>query len=199
VIGLLTAVPIGFGMVGLAGRFGIAMALFFSACIGTGWAEIIKTVTIDCDGRMCFHWWPRLPPLPGWHTDDSINQKLVMNVLIPNRFTWSSANTIMYARALYKPHYPSLTSLSAFIADDRRSFAENNREIVIAEASPLTTKDGQILRSLTYFRPRDHNWERVSYGEEGDYYLVFVINAHSEAGFRNGQVVYEELIHAYIH
>lgn len=94
-------------------------------------------------------------------------------------------------------HYPSLRSLSEFIADDRRSFAENNREIVIDDAEALTTEDGQTLRSLTYFRTRDHNWERVFHGEEGDYYLLFVINAHSVAGYRNGQAVYERLVHEY--
>ena len=37
-------------------------------------AEVLKFARSDCrTGAICFYWWPKLPSLPGWHTDETAN------------------------------------------------------------------------------------------------------------------------------
>jgi len=185
--------------------FIFALLIAASACAPIT-AEIVKTAASSCQQNLiCFYWWPRLPTIPGWHTDETANYSNGdngVNTLIPDGFTFANADAIIYAEAVYKPRYehdnPDSKTLDAFIADDSATFSEKHKdEIVIAEASPLTTGDGHILRSVTYFQEKNKNWERVSYGEEGDYYIVFVINAHSMASYLAAQGIYEKLIKAY--
>jgi hypothetical protein len=81
---------------------------------------------------------------------------------------WKIAKPVLIAvlAARYQVENPASRSLDAFIKDDKTSFVETSAEVLITELEPLTTGDGQKLRSLSYFRPKDKNWERVSYGEE---------------------------------
>ena len=158
-------------------------------CIGVGLtaahSEIVKTANIDCQGRLCLYWWPRLAPLPGWHSDLNVNRHYNINALTPDGFTWQNAGTVMYANAVYKKSQPGLTSLDLFITHDAKTFAQG-QAIQTGDAAPARTGDGEKLRSLTFFRPQQQSWERVSYGEDGDYYIIFVVNAHSEAAYAQG-------------
>ncbi len=177
------------------------------ASLPTAKAEIVKSAIFDYDkNQTCFYWWPKLPAVPGWHTDEKANYTMGengVNMLIPDgmKFADADADAVIYAAATYRSRYekrnPGSKSLEAFIADDKATFAEKHKEIVIEEVEPLTTGDGQKMRSFTFFRPKDKNWERVSYGQEGDFYLVFTINAQSETGYRANQAIYEDLIRRY--
>jgi len=124
-----------------------------------------------------------------------------MNALVPDGFGFADADAIMYATAIYKPRYeakyPMSKSLSALIEDDVSTVSAERKGTSITEVEPLTTADGQTLRSFTFFRPNDRTWERVSFGEEDDYYLVFTISAHSEAAYRERLPVYEDMIRRY--
>lgn len=167
-------------------------------------AEIVKTAIPDCvNKKICFYWWPKVAPLPGWHADGRANYANGdgngINALVPDGSDFVNADVVMYAQAVLKQRYeaqnPKSKTLDAFIADDRAAIAQDHGDMQIGEAQPLTTGDGQKLRSLNYFRPSE--WERVSYGEEGGYYLLFVINAHSENGYRTGLAAYETLVRSY--
>jgi len=168
-------------------------------------AEIVKSAVVDCDkNQLCFYWWPKPPAVPGWHTDEKANHAVGangVNTLIPDGFGFQNADAIIYAAATHRQRYaaqhPNISSLDEFIEDDKAVFAEKHKDIAIAEVDPLTTADGQKLRSFTFFRPKDKNWERVSYGQEGDFYLVFTLNAQSEAGYRANQAVYEDVVRRY--
>ncbi len=172
---------------------------------GPAEAEIIKTATRNCDrGEICFYWWPKLPAVAGWHTDQAANVGYGgngMNSLVPDGSTFARADVIMYAAAVYKPRYeagnPQSKSLSALIEDDEATVARAHQGTSIAEVESLTTADGQSLRSFTFFRPDEGTWERVSYGEEDDFYLLFAISAHSEAGYRKALPVYEDVVGRY--
>jgi hypothetical protein len=167
-------------------------------CVGAvaAQAEIVKTADIDCHGRICFHWWPKLAPLPGWHADENVNRRYGFNALIPDGASWSGADTIMYARAVYRESRPDIALLDAFIASDKKSFADE-KGTLIADAAPVTTGDGAKLRSATYFRVDHKTWERVSYGEEGDYFLLFVVSSFSETAYEKRQADYEQMIRTY--
>ena len=179
----------------------IAASLFTTAAP----AGIVKTASVDCGkGEICLFWWPRLPSLPGWHSDQTANRSYGengMNSLVPDGVTFRDADTVMYASATYKPRYerenPESRSLNAFISDDKSFFASEHPDMSIAEVEPLITGDGQTLRSFTYFRPRDSSWERVSYGEEGDYYIVFTISARSAVAYRKAQAAYVDIVRRY--
>jgi hypothetical protein len=168
-------------------------------------AEIVKSATIDCKtNSICLFWWPKLPAAPGWHTDQKANVTTGGNgidSLVPDGSTFAKANAIIYASAVYRSGYeaenPKSKTLDAFIADDKASFLKEHKFMSITEVTPLTTADGQTLRSFTYFRPQDHTWERVSFGQEDDYYLVFTLSAFSEASYEKAMAAYEDVVHRY--
>ena len=175
------------------------VAVLGVTCLVNARAEIIKTAKLDCKNQICLHWWPKLPAAKGWHTDMDANYQHNFNTLVPDGFTFDNADAIIYANAIYKPRYetdyPGTKSLDQFIADDQKTFTSRYKQEAVTETAPLLTQDGQKLRSFTYFRPG--SWERVSYGEEGEYYLLFVINAYSEIGYRRNQATYENTIRTY--
>jgi len=44
------------------------------ACAGASRAEMVKTAVPDCKtNQICFYWWPKLPELVGWHSDEEVN------------------------------------------------------------------------------------------------------------------------------
>src|SRR5262249_47682872 len=145
-------------------------------------AEIVKVANVDCTHKaICFYWWPKLPSLPGWHADADQNVKNGPNgvsMLVPDGTDFSHAGAVMFGEAVYRPRYewknPNSKSLDAFIADDMAATLESHKDFKIAEAEPVSTADGQKLRSFTFVRSGE--CERVSYGVEGDYYLVFAIS-----------------------
>jgi hypothetical protein len=184
----------------------VSCGLIAFMAIAPATAKIVKTARTDCKtNRICLYWWPQLPAMPGWHTDSAVNYTLGENgayVLIPDGSDFSNAGAIIYATATYKPSYsrskPEIKTLDDFIADDKRAFqSENAGTITIADASPLTTGDGETLRSVTYFRPKAKNWDRVAFGEDADYYLTFTINARTLTDYDAAQKAFESLLKAY--
>jgi hypothetical protein len=159
-------------------------------------AEIEK-IAQACDSGICFYWWPKLPELKGWHQDEGSSFNYSANALAPDGATFANAETIMYASALYKPRMPETKSVQMLIADDKEEFLSHDRTLTITESAPLMTGDGQELRSFTFFPKSKGNWEQVSYGEEGDFFLVFTISSHSKAGFERTLPTYRELIASY--
>jgi hypothetical protein len=116
---------------------------------------------------------------------------------VPDGFTFSNAETVIYARAIYKPRSPETTSLEVLIKDDKDEFLKADPGIAIVETSPLKTADGKTLRSFTFFPKDKGNWEQVSYGEEGDFYLIFTISSRSHAGFLKSSITYAQYIAQY--
>jgi hypothetical protein len=158
--------------------------------------EIEKIASV-CDAGICFYWWPKLPQVRGWHQDKDGSYQYSVNALAPDGFTFVNAEAVMYAGATYKPRVPELKSLVIFIENDRKAFVESRPGISITEVQAMTTGDGQIMRSFTFLPKSAGDWEQVSYGEEGDYYLVFTLSSHSKASFDKAQSAYRELIGNY--
>jgi hypothetical protein len=103
----------------------------------------------------------------------------------------------MYAKAIYKPRESDVKSLGVLIENDRNDFVENVPGVSIQEVAALSTFDGQKFRSFTFFPTSTGNWERVSYGEEGEFYLIFTVSSRSLAGFNSAVGAYEKLITGY--
>lgn len=159
-------------------------------------ADIEKTAII-CNTGICFYWWPKLPRVPGWHEEKNASFEYGANALAPDGFSFGNATAVMYALAAYKPRVPETKSLEEFIAGDRSEFVASTPGIVITEVGAMTTGDGAKLRSFTFFPHSKGNWEQVSYGEEGDYYLVFTLSSRSKQGFDQAQSAYRYLLAHY--
>lgn len=159
-------------------------------------AEIEK-FAIPGDKGMQFYWWPKLSVLSGWHQDREHSFQYGANALAPDGYTFQNSETVMYVRAIFKPREPQLTSVESLIEHDKKDFEKNVPGISIQETAELLTADGQKLKSFTFFPTIAGNWERVSYGEEGDFYLLFTISSRSKSGFDAAISSYEKLVSDY--
>lgn len=160
-------------------------------------AEIEKTAIPDekC-GTICFYWWPKLPTISGWHQDKEQSFNYSANTQAPDGYTFINAETVIYAKALYKPRIPETKSLSQLINDDQNSFKKGSKLVINPEGKILTADKKQI--SIYSFTPESNgNWEYVGYGEEGDFYLVFTISSRTQEGLNKNLPIFKEYINGY--
>lgn len=159
-------------------------------------AEIEKSATI-CEHGFCLHWWPKVSPIAGWHHDEQQSLRLGVNVWVPDGSSFDSAAAVIYAKAVYKPSEPDLHSLAAFIDSDRRSSRADAPDVVISEADALKTGDGHAFPSLTFFSAQRKLWDRVAYGEEGEFYLIFTLSASDKASYEGLLPLYKAWLASY--
>jgi hypothetical protein len=171
----------------------IIVLLLFSA---TANAEIEK-VAVPCEQKICFYWWPKLAAVKGWHHDREYSYHYSVNAQAPDGYTFANAESVIYAKALYKPRIPETKSLESLISNDRADFLSKDHDIIYSEDKSLKTGDGQILKSFTFSPKKKGNWEQVSYGEEGDFYLIFTISSRTKEGFTKSLVDYKKFIEKY--
>jgi len=159
-------------------------------------AEIEK-IAIPCESGFCFHWWPKLPAVDGWHHDREHSLYYSFNAQAPIGETFSNAKTVIYANAPYKPRMPEVKNLQQFIEEDQLNFTHDFPGVEIREVNSLATGDGQKLRSFTYSPAKTGSWEQVTYGEEGEFYLVFTVSSRTKAGLAQSIADYKEFIRKY--
>jgi len=159
-------------------------------------AEIVKSGT-SCQTGICLYWWPKPPAINGWHQEIGPSQHYGANTLAPDGSAFKDAETVMYAKASYKPRASETKSIDALIAKDKHNFTKNVPDIIISEINPLITGDGQKLRSLTFFPASEGNWEQTAYGEEDDFFLIFTISSRTKSAYERSLPAFEEMIHAY--
>jgi hypothetical protein len=169
------------------------LILFLSA---PATAEIEK-IAAPSEKGFNLYWWPKLPPVAGWHHDHEHSLFYHANAFAPDGFTFKNAGAVIYASAIYKPREPEVKSIDALIANDKVDFEKNVSGVVIQEVVPISTVNGQKLRSFTFFPSLEGNWERVSYEEEGDFYLIFTISARSRSAYDAAVSAYEEFVSRY--
>jgi hypothetical protein len=119
------------------------------------------------------------------------------NALVPDGHAFADAESVICARALSKPRTPETKSLEGLIEADKAEFRAHDSTIKIEESKPVATADGRKLRTFEYTPTGAGSWERVAYGEEGDFYLLFTVSARSEGAYKAAQKVYEDLIERY--
>jgi len=175
----------------------IACALLATVFISSSAYAEIEKIAMPSEKGLSAYWWPKLAPMGGWHQDRGSSLLYGVNALAPDGFTFKNAECVMYARAPYKPRSPEIKSLEAFIESDQRDFEAKVPSVSIQEVAPLSTVDGQKFRSFTFFPTKGGNWERVSYGEEGDFYLIFTVSCRSQTGFDAAASAYEKLVVSY--
>lgn len=157
----------------------------------------IEMVAAPTDSGVSYHWWPKLTAPDGWHHDHNASVYYSLNALAPDGAAFDESQTVMYAKAVYKVREPEAKSLQMFIEIDHKAIRAGPAGVEIKEVAPLTTADGKRLRSFTFFPTKDGNWERVAYGEEGGFYLIFTISARSLEGYHAASAAYRLPIERY--
>ena len=158
-------------------------------------AEIEKVATMK-DGGIQLAWWPKLKIPDGWFHEHRDSLAYGFNALAPLNASFANAETVMYARALYKPREEAKT-LEELIARDRADFVGKNPGLEVTELEPLANADGKKMRVFSFTPPKTGNWERVAYGEEGDFFLVFVMSSRSASGRAAAVPDFEKLVREY--
>jgi hypothetical protein len=159
-------------------------------------AEIVKNA-LPCEDKMCFYWWPQLPAQKGWHQDEGSSYKYNFNAQAKDKETFSSGDTVFYAKANYKPKSPGIMSLDAFIEDDHKTFRKDSPETKIEVVSPVVDGDGKKLKTFRFTPKTSGNFEQVAYGEEGEYFLVFTLTAKSKMGLETNKSMMKSFVSRY--
>ena len=157
--------------------------------------EILKFATSGKKG-LDLQWWPKLPEVKGWHQDKDMSKHYALNALAPNGSTFANSPVVMTGKACYKPKVEE-HSLAEFIKDDEESFKKDRPGIKTRDVDPLTTKDGQKLRTVEFIPTKNGDYELVSYGVEGDFYLVFTLSSRTKQGFDASLKTFKGMIHHY--
>ena len=169
-----------------------ALAVAFAPCAV---AEIEKIATMG-DGGIRFTWWPKVKIPDGWFHEHRDSLGYGFNALAPLNASFSNAETVMYARAVYKPREQAKT-LDELIANDRADFGAKEPGLEVAELDALATADGKKMRVFAFTPKKGGNWERVAYGEEGEFFLVFVLSSRTAAGRARAVPDFEKLVREY--
>ena len=160
-------------------------------------AEIYKVAIPDGScGTICFYWWPVLPKVDGWEQDMPSSYHYGVNAQAPSGESFAAAESVIYAKALYKPRMPEIKSLEQLIKNDQREFKKHSK-LTITQVDSINTSDGKEFKSFRFFPKGSGNYERVSYGEEGEFYLVFTLSSRSEKGYKSSMPAYIQFISQY--
>ena len=180
-------------------------AIVASACFALAFPAVaeIEKIAIPGENGLAFRWWPKLTPPKGWLQDLPTSFENGVNALIPVGQTFADAPSVMYAKAVFKARVPDVTSLAEMIVRDKQDFLNNVPDVLIRPTSTMVAADGRMLLSFTY-SPKPEakdgsggNWERVSYLEEGEFYLVFTMSSRTQKDFKASAKAYEKLVRAY--
>lgn len=150
-----------------------SLATFF---VAIAHAEIEK-MAIPGPSGLSFSWWPKVVVPAGWQHERDQSLRNGINALSPKGASFSDAETVMYAKAVYKPREPNVKSLADFIEKDKKEFLAHEPSLDVRETEALKAKDGRVFRAFSYLPKAKGNWERVAYGEETEFYLVFVLSS----------------------
>ena len=159
-------------------------------------AEIEK-IAFACGQQVCFRWWPKLQAVPNWGHDRDHSLHYNFNALAPVGTTFATAETVMYANAIYKARVPEEKSLPDFIEGDLQKFRVESPGLLVEAGKQLRTASGKTGESHLLKPTGNGQWERVAYFEEGDYYVVFVVSSRTESGLHKATPAFEALVSGY--
>ncbi len=158
-------------------------------------ADILR-LAIQEGNKVEVYTWPVLPKVDGWHHDRPSSLHFRSNAQAPDGYDFMDAETVIYAKAIFKPSVPYLYDVGDLINNDKAQYS-SGEQVRIAEAAPLATANGTELRSLTFTPVGEGLWEQVAYGEEGEFFLLFTISSRSQAGFERSWHAFESFVTNY--
>lgn len=177
-------------------RYLIGILLAFASLAAFGG---IDKVAVPTRSGLKLMWWPEVAPPEGWHFDRGSSYYFAFNAMAPDGSTFSKAGTVMYAKAAYKPRWPEIKTLDAYIHNDTVFFKQHDPGVVVVHEQTFRTKDGQSFE-VVFYHPRPGgtgNWERVAYGEEDQYFLTFVISSRTQQGLKAAMPAFTSMLSSY--
>ena len=172
------------------------LALTLVLLTGAVNAEIEKIATPTNTG-MQLQWWPKVKPPAGWHFDSGSSHHFGINALAPGGSTFSDSETVMYAKADYKPRVPETKSLGQLIQRDIAEFRQANPGMKATSELPVLTADHKQLQLVTFAPSAGGNWERVAYGENAEFYVVFTVSSRSKGGLESAMAAFKAMVASY--
>jgi hypothetical protein len=172
------------------------LALFFLAPVA--FAGIEKTAAPSENGIRLM-WWPRISVPKGWHHDPGSSQYFAFNAIAPDGSTFSKAETVLYAKANYKPRSPETTTLAALIASDISRQRSEEPGLIVTHEPPMHGNAGLIFKVVRFAPAKEAAgaWERVAYAEDGDYFITLVVSSHSQRGLDSSAGTFRTLLLGY--
>lgn len=166
---------------------------------GPARAEIEK-IAVPSESGINLMWWPKVAAPKGWHFDQGSSYHFSFNAIAPDGSTFSKAETVMYARADYKPRIPETKSLESYVSDDMANFKRSDSGMTVSREQPIIAQGGITFQVVSYSpgKGSSGNWERVAYGEDGDYYLTFVISCRTNAGLSREIPAFNAFVAGYV-
>lgn len=161
-----------------------------------GYAEL-ERVAFQCEAKTCYHWIPKIGAVSGWHRDESVISDYGMYALVPDGYTYETAEYVIYSRALHKPLVMDNPSLKRFIQQDKEDFVSLNPGGMMTEVPAVVVGSGKKLRSFVLQPAKQGIWEQVAYDEDGEYFVVLVISSKSSAGYKKALPVYRQILASY--
>lgn len=175
----------------------LAIVVLLASGIPAHVAAEIEKNSVPSQSGMRLMWWPKVSPATGWHLDRNASLANGINLVIPDGASFANAETVIYARALYKPREPGTTSVQALIEKAQADFVRGQPGYEIKEAAAAPIADGTALRTFTFHPKSRGNWERVAYGEDGEYYLLFVVSSRTRQGLEGANAAFEAAVKSY--
>lgn len=175
--------------------FFLSIVLTFFVTV-QAFADVEKIAQI-CGEQICFRWWPRVEAPSGWEHNHQYSLHYNFNALQPAGSDFASAETVMYANAVYRPRVPNEKTLAAFIDSDIQKFKNDNSGLAVEELPQLKTADAKAARIFQLKPAVQGQWERVAYVEEAEYYMVFVVSSRTESGLLGAVKAYEAVVSNY--
>ena len=152
---------------------------------------------IPAEPDMKAFWWPVYIDASGAQQESFYGLTLGKYPTAEDGALLTDIETVIYARALFKPRMPKVASLEELIEDEQRQFRSKTPGVEISVTEPVKTTDGKALMSYTYFPKESGSWERVTYSEEGDFYLLFTIRSQNQQRYQQDLESYLNYIRKY--
>ena len=91
---------------------------------------------------------------------------------------------------------PETKTLEELIKNDHNKF-KTEADVIIKKFKTYITADKNKLISYTFYPKVKGNWEQVSYGEEGEFFLIFTISSRTKSGLLDMLPIYEKYLAKY--
>lgn len=157
----------------------------------------IEKIAIPSQRGMDLFWWPKVNPPSGFFNDEAASRQTAVKMFVPNGFTFSNAETVIYAKATFKQRIPDVKSLQALIDKDLAEFKGRDPNLMVTPGPAMKDGDSKQMMVFSFVPSGQGNWETVAYSDEGEFYLLFTISSRSKHGHNACLPLFKAMIEGY--
>ena len=174
--------------------FSLICLSFFASFAYAG----IEKIALPTDQGFRMIWWPKVDPGGPWNFDEMASRQNALKMFVPSGSTFANAETVMYAKANFKPRTPDTKALKSLIDNDVANIKTEAPGIKIEVMPPVTDGDGKSVQVVSFIPTGGQgNWEWVAYGEDGEYFLVFTVSSRTKLGLEKSLPAFKAMIASY--